>query len=97
MCECNIKIKFPLASEIVINKDRLLNNFKDIKNIININIMKCYYTLFNINGLLKNIGNYIISSIIIFTIILSVLFKIKGYNNLKNKINKIIKNKRIFY
>ena len=46
LCECFIKIKFPLISEIVINKDRLLNNFKDIKNIININIMKCYYTLF---------------------------------------------------
>ena len=91
LCECFIKIKFPLISEIVINRDRLLNNFKDIKNIININIMKCYYTLFTKIGLIKNIGNYIMSILIIFTIILAILFKLKGYNQIILLVNEIIK------
>ena len=93
LCECFIKIKFPVISEIVINKDRLINNFIDIKRTMNIIVMKCYKNLFSKEGLIKNIGNYIIGIIIIFTIILCILFNMKGYNELKNKINEIIKNK----
>jgi len=90
-CECFIKIKFPLLSEIEINKDKLLANFINIKNFININVIKCYKQIFDIEGLKKNIGNYVIGSIIILIFILSVLFKIKGYIIIKNKINKIIR------
>ena len=61
LCECEVKTKFSLVSEIKINKDEIFNNIKDIKNIINVNIMKCYHKLFK---------------------------RIKGYNKLKNKINK---------
>jgi len=57
--------------------------------------MKCYKTLFSIEGIINNQGNYITSIIILFTIILSILFKIKGYNILKDKINKIIINNNI--
>jgi len=90
-CECFIKIKFPLMSEIEINKDKLLANFINIKNSININVIKCYKQLFDIEGLKKNLGNYIIASIIILIIILSVLFKIKGYIIIKSKIYEITK------
>ena len=90
-CECFIKVKFPLLSEIEINKDKFLSNFINIKNSININVIKCYKQLFDIEGLKKNIGNYIIGSIIILISILSVLFKIKGYIIIKNKIYKIIR------
>ena len=79
LCECNIKNYFRSIPEITIDKDKLLNNFKDIKKIININIMKCYYTLFSKNGLMKNIGNYIIIIIIIIAFIFSILFKIKEF------------------
>ena len=95
LCECYIKIKFPLISEIKINKDLLLRSFKDIKTIININIMKCYYILFKKEGIVKNIGNYIISVILIITIILCILFIIKGYKKIKLKIYDIIKKKEI--
>ena len=91
LCECNIKINFPLVSEIVINKDRLLSNFKDIKSTINMNIMKCYYTLFTIKGLIKNSGNYILGIFLLFTIILALLFKIRGFDTIKSYINQIIK------
>jgi len=78
-------------SEIEINKDKLLANFINIKNSININVIKCYKQLFDIEGLKKNLGNYIIASIIILIIILSVLFKIKGYIIIKSKIYEITK------
>ena len=47
LCECYTKIAFPIISEVEINKDKLLNNFKDIKSTININVIKCYKEVFN--------------------------------------------------
>ena len=93
ICECFVKKNISLISEINNNKFKLLNNFIDIKNTININIIKCFIKVFNKEGFLKNIGNYIMIIIILLTFVLSILFKIKGYNNLKFKINEIIKSK----
>ena len=93
VCECFIKIKFPIISEIKINKDLLFNNFKDMKNMMNIYIIKCYNTLFTKEGIIKNIGNYIIISIILFIIILCIIFRIKGYKIFKMTLDKIIGNK----
>ena len=75
-------------SEIVINKEKLWNNFVNIKNIINLNVMKCYYNLLKKECLVKNIGNYFISIIILFKMNLSILFKIKGYKILKIQLMK---------
>ena len=88
LCECPIKIKLPLISEIVINKDDLLNNFFDVKKSINVKVLKCYYKLFKKGGIIKNIGHYIILTIIICSIALIILFYFKGYNILKDKIKK---------
>ena len=93
-CECNVKLELPLISEIEINKDKLLSNFIDIKNILNINVLKCYKEAFTKKELIFNLGNYIMSSIILITLFLSILFKIKGYINLKKRINSIIKNNK---
>ena len=68
-CEFEVKIKIPFMSEIVINKDLLRSKFIDIKNNINLNVMKCYYILFTSEGLKFNIGNYIILTIIFLNII----------------------------
>ena len=83
LCKCDIKIKFSLISEISKSKDILLFNFKNIKNNININTMKCYYTLFTINGLIKNMGNYVVDIILIITIVFSILFKLREYHKIK--------------
>ena len=40
ICSCNIKIKFPLISEINFDKNKLIDKFKDIKQVSNINIIK---------------------------------------------------------
>ena len=91
LCECFIKINFPLISEIGYNKDKFINDFKNISNIINLDIIKCYKSLFTKKGLIKNIGNYVLISIIIINIILFLLFKIKGFKKLKKQIENITK------
>ena len=56
ICSCEIKKEMSSFSDININKTLLFNKFKDIKNIINLKIMKCFKVLFSINGIIKNIG-----------------------------------------
>ena len=86
-CLCNTKLDFRLYSEIKKNKTLLLVGFKDIKNIININIMKCYKNLFNNNGLSNNIGFYLILSIILFHLISVIIFYKKDFDIIKNIIS----------
>ena len=93
LCQCFIKIKFPIISQIIINKEILIHNFVDLKSTINLGVMKCYNQLFNIDGLLYNIGHYIISSFIIITILLCISFRIKGYFIIKSMVYGINKNK----
>jgi len=94
LCQCYTKIKIPLLSEIVINKDKLLRNFIDIKSILNIDVLKCFKEAFNKKRLILNLGFLIMNVIILIILILSILFKIKGYPNLKNRIYDIIINKK---
>ena len=56
--------------------------------------MKCYKKLFTKKGIINNFGFYIMTTIIIITLILCILFKIKGYDKLKIIIDKIIENKK---
>ena len=93
-CECQVKIKLPLISEIVINKDRLLNNFVDIRYSTNFKTMKCGNVIFTKEGLKNNIGNY--STLLIILIILSntILFIFKGFKLLCDIIDIIIENKQ---
>ena len=90
-CECQIKINIRLISDIINNIE--LNNFVNIKNKTNIEIIKCYKLLFSKDGLKNNIGNYVILSIIICTIICLVSFINKGFKSLLYIIDKILLNK----
>ena len=89
-CECFVKINF-FNKDILINKDKLLKDFKNIKNIININVIKCYKVLFTKEGLINNIGSYILLSIIFLQIILIIIFRIKGLKLFQKRIDEIIK------
>ena len=91
LCECFIKIKFPFIKEIIVNKDKLLNNFINLKETTNIKTIKCLDLIFSKEGLISNIGFYIILTIIILDIILAIIFKIKGFNTIHKKINQIFK------
>ena len=73
-----------------INKNNIYKNFINIKNIINVKIMKCYKVLFNKRGIIKNIAFYIVSVIILLHIINIIIFYSNQRYLLNNKIKEII-------
>ena len=93
-CECEVKKTFKDLKNIEIDKDKLLNNFIDFKSTMNIDIILCINTLFNLDGIKNNIGSYIIMADIIIIIINCILFYVKGYKELFFKIKSIIKAKK---
>ena len=87
-CECKAKKSSSTFEDMTIDKSKLFNNFKNIKNSVNINILICYKKLLYYKDFLYNIGSLIIIFIIIFHIISILIFYLKQ----KSKILKIIKN-----
>ena len=95
-CSCPIKINVPLISEITIDKERLKESFSNITNIANLNVMKCYNVLFSKQGILYNIGCYVMLPIILLHFITVIIFYYKDFKELKIIIQKIIYIKKNF-
>ena len=72
-----------------INKEKFFENFINIKNIANFNFLVCYKKLFNKEGILNNIGCYIILVIIFFHLIVIFIFNIKFFPLIKKNIEYI--------
>ena len=105
------KLKLPLISEIKVDKKKLISNFKDIRNIGNFKMLKCFHLLFDKNNILKNSANYLV--LINFTVGILAIFTFIFYNNKKmkkyleqttnnlnlnnNEINNIIKKDKVTY
>ena len=88
-CSCQAK-ESPLSfADMKINTTELYKNFVDIKNIININILICFNNLFSKDGIIYNVGSFIIIAIIIFHIICIFIFYFKQFKVLKKKIKDI--------
>ena len=94
LCSCQIKIKFPLISEIKFDKNRLYDSFTNFKNVINMNVLKCYSVLFTKNGILKNIGCYVITPIISLHFICIFIFYLRDLKKLKLQISRIVYTKK---
>ena len=95
ICNCNVKNKLDLISEIEDNENKISNklNYDDSSTSSNIVSLKCAKTLFTKDGLKNNISSYVIL-LIIFYFISSILFYIKcGYPLLNEDINEILKSK----
>ena len=92
-CSCDVKIKFPLVEEIRFDKNKLYKSFTDIKNIINIKIIKCYKNVFKKESLIRNYGFFIFISIFVLYFICLFLFYFKYYYNIINIIKVIFKAK----
>ena len=90
LCECPIKINLFKLSEISINKTKLYDKFMDYKNIVNLNLMKCYKVLFTKKGILYNIGSYIVIFLILFYFISIIMFYKNDLKIIKNQIEQII-------
>ena len=93
ICRCNTKNYINITDNIIIDKNKLLKSFMDMKNMINIDVMKCYSLLLKKDGLINNIGNYILLFTIFFFIISSIIFSARGFKFLLQQINNIMEKK----
>ena len=89
-CLCKVKESSKSISDININKDKLFENFKNIKNFLNFNFLVCYKNLLKKEGIIYNIGSYLILAIILFHIITIIFFYIYDFSILKKKIKQLI-------
>ena len=88
-CSCNFKESSKSFADINIDTNKLLSNFKNIKNVANLNLLSCNKSLFTKEGLIKNVGFYIFIILIIIRIISLFIFYIKQLELLKKKIENI--------
>ena len=89
-CSCDVKISLPEISGVNIDTQKLKNKFIDIKNIANLDLMKCFDTLFSKLGLNNNYGFLILLGMILAFIICMFLYYLKEQKNFKNIIKIII-------
>ena len=89
-CSCDIKLSIPSDYEIQFNKNEFFKSFIDIKNMFNLNIIKCYKIVFKIKRLIKNHGFLIVGSIIILYFITLIIFSSHSYDKIKEEIFNII-------
>ena len=85
ICSCQVKESSSTFADMNINKTKLLDNIKDIKSFLNINLLLCFDNLFKIENIMYNIGFYIITFIIIFHMINALIFFIKKFRLIKKK------------
>ena len=88
-CSCNVKETPPSIADMNINKKKLLQNFKDIKNFANFNFLICYKKLFRKEGIIYNIASYIILGVILFHIICIFIFSFYSFKKMKKRIKNI--------
>ena len=94
-CKCGPETQISnLNLDEIIPKDKLLNNFIDIKSISNFNIIKCLKVEIIKQKFQSNIGSYILIVIIVIFIILCVLFYLKEYQLIIKQVENIIKSKK---
>ena len=95
ICSCYTKIELPIISEVKINTNLLLSNFKDIKNIGNFKMLKCLYLIFQKENIFKNSSNYIILFIFLLSLVAIFFFAYYDYLYIKKIIEEIIKKKNM--
>ena len=96
MCECNMQNNMTLSLffDSIINNEEIIDKFIDIKKSANLDIIKCYELLFSKEGLISNIGSYILLVILFLFFIFSIIFCYTENNEIKNKIYEIAKIKK---
>ena len=94
-CSCDIKLNIPENYDIKFNKKDFLKSFIDVKNIFNINIMKCIKAALKPKSLINNYGFYIADSVIILYFISLFIFLKISYVKIKNEVYNIIFNLNI--
>jgi len=95
LCECETKPKITNISDIVNDGNILLVDFNTESTNSNLGAMKCVDTLFSKEGLLTNIGSYLLIFTFVFFTISTFVFYKCGYQIIEDNINRIIGSKHI--
>ena len=88
-CSCDIKLSIPLFEDIKFNKDEFYKSFTDLKNMLNLNVMKCYKKVFN-KTLINNYGFFIMIFIFILYFLCLFIFLFHSHKKLFKDINGIM-------
>ena len=88
-CSCKVKKSSSSFIDMNINKTKLFENFENIKNFMNLNILVCHRSLFNKNGIIKNVGFFILLTIILLHFVNIFIFYIKQIDIIEEKIKDI--------
>ena len=87
---CNCKVKMGFQNLEGVDKGTLLQKLTNDKKIVNFEVIKCIEILFTEEGLISNIGSYIIGGIIFINMINLIIFLSKGYKIFFKRIHAII-------
>ena len=93
ICKCSIKTELPFEQIFNVDKDILIKKFLNVKDLTNIEVIKCYRLIFYENGLQKNFGSYIIISILLIIIVGTIILSVKEFNNIKIMLDNILQTK----
>ena len=89
-CSCKVKESSSSFADMNIDTKEFFQNLKNIKSLVNIDILKCYKVLFTKIGILNNIGFYIIIVILVFNIICIYILYKYDLIKIRNLIDDII-------
>ena len=89
-CSCDMKSSINTNYDTKFNKDDFFKSFTDVKNILNLNVMKCYKEVLKLYRLKNNYGFSIMFMIIILYFITLILFPNISFKKLKKDIKAII-------
>ena len=82
-CSCEVKTNINPNYDYKFNKNEFFKNFINIKNIANIDIIKCYKIVLNFKNLINNYGFYIIGSIMLLLILSIFIFRFVSYERMR--------------
>ena len=89
-CSCDLKSSINSNFDTIFNKDDFLKSFTDVKNLLNLNIMKCFKVTLKIKNIKNNYGFFIMLFILILYFITLFTFPKFSFKKLKKEIKRII-------
>ena len=95
ICECEIRYQQLSISEIANDNEIFYNNFSSNNKSSNTITMKCYYTLFTKDGLVENVGSYILIFRVALFISTGINYWKCGHRLLEEDMDEILKAKKI--
>ena len=95
-CDCSIQKEETKTdiTKISFDTHQFEDSFYTVLKNSNFLVMKCFKLAFSLKGQTKNIGSYFMTCIIVFFIVLTIIYILKGQQKIKYFCEQVIKNKK---